>query len=187
MYLYCLPLAQSSNSLPSEMIVPTPDGGVEHTAATFAPAQSFLTRQLNGQLILFPPQAYLCALIAQHISASDGGPEQRALERDALIAFLESELSGTRRNAQGQPHWTSKIRWADKVMSPYNLFTRKSDGRIVLGLDKPGVELQRTGRGGDGERVALVKFTSGGPRDVEIRDRQEVLDEEHKDMEKTKL
>lgn len=63
-------------------------------------------------------------------------------------------------------------------MSPHNLFIRESDGRIVLGLDKPGPELKGSGRGGDGERVALVRFTKAGPMEVEVRNRQEVLDEE---------
>ena len=40
-------------------------------------------------------------------------------------------------------------------MSPHNLFIRVSDGRVVLGLDKPGPELKDSKRGGDWERVAL--------------------------------
>lgn len=55
---------------------------------------------------------------------------------------------------------------------------RKSDGRSVLGLDKPGPELVGSGRGGDGERVVLVRFSKEGPRDVEVRWRKEVLEEE---------
>lgn len=70
------------------------------------------------------------------------------------------------------------VRWAQKVMSPMGLLMRKSDGRSVLALDRPGVELEGSGRGGDGERVVLVRFTREGPRDVEVRWRREVLDEE---------
>lgn len=55
---------------------------------------------------------------------------------------------------------------------------RKSDGRSVLGLDKPGPELKGSGRGGDESRVVLVKFRKEGPRDVEVRGRAEVLREE---------
>ena len=55
---------------------------------------------------------------------------------------------------------------------------RKSDGRSVLGLDKSGRELEGSKRSGDPERVVLVKFGKEGPRDVEVRRRREVLDEE---------
>lgn len=51
MYIYCLPLARRSGTLPSEMLVPTPDGGVEHTAANFAPAQTFLARQIAKERV----------------------------------------------------------------------------------------------------------------------------------------
>lgn len=69
------------------------------------------------------------------------------------------------------------VPWAEKVMSPLALMFRKSDGRSVLALDKPGPELKDGGRGGDYERVVLVKFSKEGPRDVEVRLRKEVLAE----------
>ncbi len=52
-------------------------------------------------------------------------------------------------------------------MSPTGLFFSKKDGRSVLGLDKPGPELKGTDRGGNQERVVLVRFSKEGPRDVE--------------------
>ena len=55
---------------------------------------------------------------------------------------------------------------------------RKSDGRSVLALDKPGLELDGSGRSGDPERVVLVRFSKEGPRDVDVRSRREVLEEE---------
>ena len=55
---------------------------------------------------------------------------------------------------------------------------RKSDGRSVLALDKPGPELADSGRRGDDERVVLVKFSKEGPRNVEVRLRRDVLSEE---------
>ena len=70
------------------------------------------------------------------------------------------------------------IPWSDKVISPAALFVRRGDGRIVLGLDKPGPELKGTTRGGDWERVVLVNFRKEGPRDVEVRGREEVVKEE---------
>jgi len=63
-------------------------------------------------------------------------------------------------------------------MSPIGLLMRKSDGRSVLALDKPGPELKGSGRGGDEGRVVLVRFRKEGPRDVEVRGRGEVLAEE---------
>lgn len=72
-------------------------------------------------------------------------------------------------------------KWADKVMSPIGLLMRKSDGRSVLGLDKPGPELKESGRRGDEKRVVLVKFSKEGPRNVEVRERREVLEEEKRE------
>lgn len=60
-------------------------------------------------------------------------------------------------------------------MSPTGMFMLPGDGRLVLGLDKPGPELAGSGRGGDRERVVLVEFAKGGPRRVEVRGREEVL------------
>ena len=103
-------------------------------------------------------------------------------DQKALLEFLHRVP--TAETAQGRKHWTSSISWADKVMSPHNLFIRESDGRIVLGLDKPGPELKGSRRGGDEERVALVRFTKAGPMEVEIKNRQEILDEERREKEK---
>ncbi len=72
-------------------------------------------------------------------------------------------------------------------MSPTGILLRKSDGKSVLGLDKPGPELKGSGRGGDGVRVVLVKFGKEGPRNVEVRMRREVLDEEKEGNDKSKL
>lgn len=63
-------------------------------------------------------------------------------------------------------------------MSPTSLFMRKGDKRVVLGLDKPGPELKGSGRGGDWDRVVLVRFEKGIPGMVEVRRRREVLAEE---------
>lgn len=75
-------------------------------------------------------------------------------------------------------HATASIPWAEKVMSPTVLFMRRSDRRVVLGLDKPGPELKDTKRGGDWDRVVLVHFLKDGPRDVEVRWREDVMREE---------
>lgn len=70
------------------------------------------------------------------------------------------------------------VKWADKVMSPVPLLIRQSDARAVLNLNSPGPELKDSGRKGDEKRVVLVSFSKEGPRNVDVRLRQEVLEEE---------
>ncbi|KAH7256353.1 hypothetical protein BKA59DRAFT_467298 [Fusarium tricinctum] len=181
MYLYMLP--QSRNDMPSEMLIPTPDNGVEHTAALFAPAKSFLSRAATNSIILFPPQAYLLTLVDKifqelNQSSETPDPQQITAQRKKLLSFLEQVP--TAETEKGQDHKTAMIPWGDKVMSPHNLFIRKQDKRIVLGLDKPGPELRGSDRGGDWERVVLVNFGKGGPTNVEVRRREDVLEEERK-------
>ena len=52
--------------------------------------------------------------------------------------------------------------------------SKRADGRVVLGLESPGPELEGHRRG-DGKRVVLVRNTREGPRRVEVRLRSEVL------------
>ncbi|RSL70995.1 hypothetical protein CEP53_001650 [Fusarium sp. AF-6] len=180
MYLYMLPLTRSD--MPSEMLIPTPDNGVEHTAASFAPAKTFLSRAADNSIILFPPQAYLLTLVSDIFTSRFGsleeGPLQLAAQRKKLLSFLKR--TPTAETEKGKEHKTAAIPWGDKVMSPHNLFIRKEDKRVVLGLDKPGPELQGSERGGDWERVVLVNFGKGGPTNVEVRRREDVLEEEKK-------
>lgn len=81
----------------------------------------------------------------------------------------------------------NNIPWGEKVMSPTGLFMRKSDGRSVLALDQPGPELSGSGRAGDSRRIVLVKFSKEGPRNVEVREREEVLAEEEEGKGEAKL
>lgn len=194
MYIYFMPLAESPSSAGGGVVdvvqTPTPDGGVEHTAATFADASEWLRRQARGEIVLFPPQCYLLTLVAEVFAsvpqgAAGGDPEARyAAQRRALVEFVRrtptTAAAGEAAAGGGKTalHPSALIPWSEKVMSPHALFIRESDGRIVLGLDKPGPELKGSGAGGDFERVVLVKFTKGGPQDVEVRGREEVLREE---------
>jgi hypothetical protein len=200
MYLYMLPLSSpqsTTTDLPSlsthqqhpspSTIIPTPthDGGLEHTAATFDDARTWLARARAGDIILFPPQFYLLHLVSEFLlplSDKQGRDDDVSLtayyqaQRDALLAFLRrTPTSSAIKADKGR---TGAIPWSEKVMSPAVLFKRKGDGRLVLGLDKPGPELKATGRGGDWERVVLVDFRREGPRNVEVRGREEVLREE---------
>ncbi|KAH7155664.1 hypothetical protein B0J13DRAFT_619084 [Dactylonectria estremocensis] len=175
MYLYMLPLTR--NQMPSEMLIPTPDNGIEHTAALFAPAQTFLSQASANSIILFPPQAYLLHLVATiFASIPEQGPLHLASQREKLLAFISTVP--TAETDKSKQHKTALIPWSDKVMSPHTLFLRKSDSRVVLALDKPGPELKKSDRGGDWARVVLVNFGKGGPTNVEVRGREEVLEEE---------
>ncbi|KAH7319436.1 hypothetical protein BKA65DRAFT_556855 [Rhexocercosporidium sp. MPI-PUGE-AT-0058] len=175
MYLYFLPLTDStSKSISSKSVIPTPtsDGGLEHTAALFAPCSTWLSQARQNSIILFPPQFYLMYLLAPFLtpSSSNSSPlstSELQRQRDDVLEFLKGD------GGDGKG-----VKWADKVMSPIGILMRKSDGRSVLGLDKPGPELRESGRRGDEKRVVLVKFGREGPRNMEVRDRREVLAEE---------
>ncbi|KAL1635454.1 hypothetical protein SLS58_010263 [Diplodia intermedia] len=121
-----LPLDRDHDHDAAVIPLPTPDGGVEHTAARFLPAHAWLDAARAGDIILFPPQFFLLHLVAQHIKPP-------------------------------------------------------SDGRLVLALDKPGPELEGSGRReGVRDYVVLVDFRKEGPRRVEVGLRDEVLAEERR-------
>lgn len=65
-------------------------------------------------------------------------------------------------------------------MSPLSLGIKKrnGDGRVILGLEGQGPELEGMDRKGDAKRVVLVRFGKEGPREVEVREKREVLEEE---------
>lgn len=198
MYLYMLPLsAQALKAVPDpdllhqETIIPTPtpDGGLEHTAAAFEDASVWLERANKGDVILFPPQYYLLHLVSEFLrpsaSASPLGDYQS--QRDALVAFLNRTPTSRQERGDGKRRREDDIPWSEKVMSPTMLSMRRDDGRLVLGLDKPGPELRETARGGDWDRVVLVHFRKEGPRDVEVRWREEVFREGREQGQATKL
>jgi 8-oxo-dGTP pyrophosphatase MutT (NUDIX family) len=206
MYIYFMPWAGSpstptgSGPGPVDIDVvqtPTSDGGIEHTAATFADASEWLRRQAGGEIVLFPPQCLLLTLVAQvfaSVSPESVGHDREAryaAQRRALVEFARrtpttGHEAAVVDGASRAPHPTALIPWSDKVISPHTLFIRDSDKRIVLGIDKPGPELRGTGLGGDFERVVLVKFAKGGPQDVEVRGREKVLREEKAPKQKAK-
>ncbi|EKG13081.1 hypothetical protein MPH_09757 [Macrophomina phaseolina MS6] len=179
MYLYFMPLPPAASAgttaateglpLDTEAVIPvlTSDGGIEHQAARFLPAAAWVEQARAGDIILFPPQFFLLHLVARHLGGtSDGSRETLQRQRDELSAFVR----------EGG--------WGDKCVSPSMSAKRKSDGRIMLGLDKPGPELERSGREGIRDYVVLVDFRKEGPRNVEVRLRSEVLAEERARTEK---
>ncbi|KAI0409826.1 hypothetical protein F4802DRAFT_542229 [Xylaria palmicola] len=188
MYIYMLPLEETStddavlSAARHEALIPTPDGGAEITAAHFDDAPAWLARQGRGEVILFPPQYFLLHLLSRFLEGRPAPADLAqtrayyAAQRAGLRAFLGAVPTASRAKAASHP--TSLIPWADKVISPATLGLRHDDRRSILALDKPGLELRDSGRGGDWERVVLVHFGKGGPRNVEVRDREEVLAEE---------
>lgn len=162
MYLYMLPLdtANTNSESQTQTVVQTPthDGGVEHTAALFDSASTWLAKASAGEIILYPPQFYLLTLISRFLAR---GTKQLTTsdyseQRDKLLSFLR------RTPTSSVKHFTSDIPWAEKVMSPEVVSFAKTgsygNGRVILGLAKPGRELMDSGRGGDVERVVLVDF-----------------------------
>ena len=181
MYIYMLPLSSHGVAgVRPETIVPAADGGVEHTAASFDSVSSWLSKAKAREIMLLPPQQFLLTLLSKFLKADaiDGVESDARLrtEREELLDFVRR--TPTTSALRARDHHTSAIPWAQKIISPGTLFIRNSDKRIVLGLDKPGPELKNTSRGGDIERVVLVRFTKAGPVDVEVRDRQEIFDAE---------
>jgi len=186
MYIYFLPL--TSNNIPSTsgitstsdavIPVPTHDGGLEHTEARFLPASKWISMQDSGEVILFPPQLFLLHLLSKYLpepASSSDGTIPKEYSHDELLA---------QRSALKQFVKTSDPPWGEKVMSPTQIMRRKEDGRNVLALDKPGPELEGTDRRGDSEFVVLVNFKKEGPRDVEVRLRKEVFEDERHGKEK---
>ncbi|KAM3434497.1 hypothetical protein NHJ13734_005972 [Beauveria thailandica] len=181
MYLYLLPLTR--RDVPSKMVIPTPDGGIEHTAALFAEPQAWIKQANRGDVMLFPPQYFIIDTVGRHV----GGGKPGALEEESkrfmqqrrrLLQFVKQVPTAT--TALGRAHPSSQVAWADKVISPLPLYMRESDGRAVLSLCYPGPELEGAegDRVGDFEHVVLTKFGKKGPTGVEVRLREEVLDED---------
>ena len=180
MYVYFLPLQNGSLSAPgglasnSEAIIPTPtsDGGIEHTTARFLPASKWLSLSRAGEIVLFPPQFFLLYLLAQFLCPENVPETKDRAElnrrRRKIVDFVHS----------GDPPWT------EKCISPNALLMKTKDGRVVLGLSKPGPELEGSDRRGEEELVVLAKMGKEGPRRVEVARRKEVLQEERAATEK---
>ena len=189
MYIYMLPLSSKSQDLPSassttsddadpegegsEVVIPTPtsDGGKEHTAARFLPPSTWLRLARSGRIIMFPPQFFLLHLLSPFLSPhnpSKNTPlpshDELQAQRKKLLAFLKT----------GDPSW------GEMCISPTQLALpgggKRADGRVVLGLDKPGPELKGKRRG-ESEHVVLVEFKKEGPRRVDVGLKKNVLKE----------
>lgn len=186
MYLYFMPLPSStgrpesvigsttSTTINAEAVIPKPthDGGLEHTAARFLPASEWIELARKGSIILFPPQLFLLHLIAPYL---DDNAVKSSNKSPASVSELQERRQRLRDFVK-----TGNPPWGQMCISPVQLFRRNSDRRAVLWLEKPGYELEGSHRKGDSERVVLVNFKKEGPRDVEVRWRKAVFDEERR-------
>ncbi|KAF2263079.1 hypothetical protein CC78DRAFT_545311 [Lojkania enalia] len=174
----------------AEVIIPTPthDGGIEHTAARFLPANKWIDLARQNRIILFPPQFFLTLLLSPYLSPTVTSPSSPIpnpaalqLERDRLLAYLR-----TPRFYDGE----EEVSFADACISPTVLGKgeygqRDQDGvgrgvdkyTAVLTLEKPGQEVEAldTRRRGLRAWVVTTKFKKEGPRDVDVRRREDVL------------
>ncbi|KAG2161919.1 hypothetical protein JADG_001658 [Aureobasidium aubasidani] len=180
MYIYLLPLSNTPKNLPSssstaeedepEVMIPTPthDGGLEHTAARFLPPATWLRLARASRIVLFPPQFFLMYLLSPFLCPSGDVGKEAPVPDAATLQTQRDQVLEFVKNGN----------WGEKCISPTVLGGKKrEDGRVILGLDKPGAEAEAEGRKGDMERVVLVEFKKEGPRRVEVGLRKEVLAE----------
>lgn len=168
MYVYFWPLTNGGANKgllagkgEAEILVPTSDGGKEHTEAVFRSCQEWTEKGSSGDVILFPPQYYLMWQLSKFLKNGNVSTEELEAQRTAAKEFLK-RTGG------------NEVPWAEKCISPQTLGLWQ--GRAVLDLSKPGPELKGSGREGETGDVVLVKFSKAGPREVEVRSRAEVLE-----------
>lgn len=194
MYLYFLPtlnqtpLSDASQAKGDEsgetevqIPIPTADGGVEHTNARFLPASVWLRLAQEGRIILFPPQFFLLHQVAQHFDrlpspTAYGSLSREPVPRDELEARRKRLLEFVK---TGTPPWTEMC--ISPSVQPPRGGKRREDGRVVLGLHRPGPEpeaLRGAGgkkREGVREECVLVDFKKEGPRRLEVVSRAEAM------------
>lgn len=185
MYIYFLPtlsstpLGQDAAKSEEEVDIPSPttDGGKEHTTARFLPASAWCRLAQEGRIILFPPQFFLLHQIAQHFDGLQAPTDYGSISRDALS---REELERRRKKLVefvkgGMPPWTEKC-ISPSVLPPRD-GKKREDGRNILGLNRPGPELEamKAGRAGVSEQCVLVDFKKEGPRRLAVISREEAL------------
>lgn len=163
MYLYFLPLDDDTSPPPSH------DGGIEHTEALFDIVPAWIGKSYRGDVVMYEPQAYLVNVVGQFLNAKS---DDYAAQRAGLRKFATSPPTGPQGALSRGP--AGSIPWSDKVMCPY-VALADSTGRAVLALESPGPELANEGRGGDYDRVVIVRSWDSMPREVEVKWRKDVL------------
>ncbi|KAI7158790.1 hypothetical protein KC349_g4634 [Hortaea werneckii] len=172
----------SSEADEVQIPIPTADGGVEHTNARFLPASVWLRLAQEGRIILFPPQFFLLHQVAQHFDRLPSPTAYASLSRDPVP---REELESRRKRLldfvkSGTPPWTEMC--ISPSVQPPRGGKRREDGRVVLGLHRPGPELEAMRAGGGGrkregvrEECVLVDFKKEGPRRLEVVSRAEAM------------
>ncbi|CZT22115.1 related to NUDIX family hydrolase [Ramularia collo-cygni] len=182
MYIYFLPTSSDTplqGGSEDEVKIPTPttDGGLEHTTARFLPASAWCRLAQEGRVILFPPQFFLLHQIAQHFDDLAAPTDYASIKKESLS---REELERRRKSLMefvkgGTPPWTEKC--ISPIVSPQRDGKRREDGRSILGLNRPGPELeaQNAGRAGLQEECVLVEFQKDGPRRLAVISREEAI------------
>ncbi|KAL2042101.1 hypothetical protein N7G274_005289 [Stereocaulon virgatum] len=167
MYLYFLPIDSelSSQTDKTQMHIPTPDGGVEHTAAQFLYPQEWLDLSLSGDIVLYPPQFFLLHLIAAYLKPSPSSKDdvptsELQSQREKLLHFVRTD---------GDPPW------GEKCISPNPIKKIENGKYLIMGMADVGPELEGTHRRGDAERVLKVALTDDIERGRKRPSPQEVL------------
>lgn len=176
--------ASGEEGFEPEVSIPTPttDGGLEHTTARFLPASAWLRLAQEGRIILFPPQFFLLHQAAQYLDNLSSPTAYGSITRDHVP---REELEARRSRLveaikSGSPPWTEKC--ISPTVQPPRGGKRREDGRVVLGLERPGPELEaaNAGRRGHSEDCVLVDFRKEGPRRVAVISREEAMRPEAK-------
>lgn len=173
-----------------EIVIPNPthDGGIEHTAARFLPPNKWIDLARQNRIILFPPQFFLTLMLAPYLSPSVRGPSdpipsqsELAAERERCMKFITSPR---------YYHGEEEVSFAEACISPlvlgkgaYGKGEGSQVGKVVdkytavLDLNNPGEEVKKQGLGRRGLRqwVVTTKFKGEGPRDVDVKPRDEVF------------
>ncbi|KAK8100470.1 NUDIX domain-containing protein [Apiospora kogelbergensis] len=186
MYIYMLPLSRPSTAtntaeaeLQADSVLATPDG-TEVSTSAFEDAATWLSQMKSGDIALYPPQAFLLTLISQFCeglppnstTTTSSATDYYQDQRDRLTEFIRRVPTTQKPKSLEDP--TSQIPWPEKVISPVNSMIT-DDGRYLLTLGQPGPELKSTGRGGDFERVVLVRLENRRTQEVQVMDREEAF------------
>ena len=177
MYLYFVPVEEEGN----ESVEATSDES-ENTATDWRTAAEWLDLSRRGEIILFPPQFLLLYLVSLHLDGDVGEEEEGGgNHKKKSPAATAEQIKQRRENLKRFVESDGTPPWRDKYISPVSLgHDVMSDGRTVLDLSKPGMELKGSGLSGDTERVIFVKFRKEGPREVDVGWRREVLEDKRR-------
>lgn len=165
MYVYMLPLGESSLADNGDYFIPRSDGGKEHNSASFKYADEWTELAENNTILLFPPQFYLLSLLSPFIykPSKEVSTVELQKQRNQVVNFLETTPNND----------NDRVPWAKKVISP-TTGNMSKDGRVILLLDSSGPELNNI-RQGDASRFVLMPIANGSnAKNIEVKSRQEL-------------